>query len=80
MGSLSAKTYEQSPVSLFCLCGGWFLFLSFSAILINLLWSCCRFPAVAMEEKAGVPHQVDRLDFACSIIKCPPPASREDGM
>lgn len=33
-----------------------------------------------MEEKAGVPGQVDRLDFVCSVINWLPPVSREDGM
>jgi len=34
-----------------------------------------------MEEKAAdVSCQVDRLDFACSVIKWHPPASREGGI
>lgn len=54
-------------------------FLTISALPADALWSCCRFPVVAVEGKAGVPHQAFRLAFACSA-KVASPAFREDGM
>lgn len=34
---------------------------------------------VSCRRRQAFPHQVDGLDFACSVIKWPPPSSREDG-
>lgn len=53
--------------------------LTISALPHDALWSCCRCPVVAVEGKAGVPHQAFRLAFACSASEASP-AFREDGI
>lgn len=54
-------------------------FLTISALPPDALWSCCRFPVVAVEGRAGVPCQAFRLAFAGSA-KVASPAFSEDGV